>query len=101
VNNLDNFCAFAQRVQGVRRCGSAALDFCAVAAGRFDGFWELKLNPWDCSAGYLMVEEAGGMVSDFRGRPPSIYGGEFIASNGLIHQQMIDVLKSVISNRQL
>jgi myo-inositol-1(or 4)-monophosphatase len=99
VNNLDNFCAFARRTQGIRRCGSAALDFCAVAAGRLDGFWELKLNPWDCSAGYLMVEEAGGTVSDFHGEPASIYGGEFIASNGLIHQQMVNVLKSVIPNR--
>ena len=100
ANNLDNFCAFAQRSQGVRRCGSAALDFCAVAAGRFDGFWELKLNPWDCAAGYLMVEEAGGTVTDFHGQPPSIYAGEFIASNGLIHQQIVDVLESVVSNRK-
>jgi myo-inositol-1(or 4)-monophosphatase len=92
VNNLDNFCSFAKRCQGIRRCGSAALDFCSVAAGRFDGFWELKLNPWDCAAGYLMVEEAGGTVTDFHGGNPSIYGGEFIASNGLIHKEMIGVL---------
>jgi myo-inositol-1(or 4)-monophosphatase len=99
-NNLDNFCAFAPRVQGIRRCGSAALDFCAVASGRFDGFWEIKLNPWDCAAGYLIVREAGGVVTNFSGEPASLYGGEFIASNGHIHQEMIDVLKSVASNRQ-
>lgn len=93
-NNLDNFCAFALRTQGVRRCGSAALDFCYVAAGRYDGFWELKLNPWDCAAGFLLVREAGGAVTDFHGRPGSIYGGEVVASNGLIHDDMLAVLKT-------
>jgi myo-inositol-1(or 4)-monophosphatase len=100
ITNLENYCAFALRSQGVRRCGSAALDFCSVAAGRLDGFWELKLNPWDCAAGYLIVQEAGGTVTNFHGKPASIFGGEFIASNGRIHQEMIDVLKSVTSNRQ-
>jgi myo-inositol-1(or 4)-monophosphatase len=90
--NLENFCAFAVRTQGVRRSGSAAIDFCHVAAGRLDGFWELKLNPWDCAAGYLMVLEAGGRVTNFSGRPGSIYDREVIASNGLIHDQMISVL---------
>lgn len=93
-NNLENFCAFALRSQGVRRSGSAALDLCNVAAGRLDGFWELKLNPWDCAAGYLMVREAGGRVTNFSGRPGSIYEGEVIASNGLIHEQMLAVLKT-------
>ncbi len=79
--NLENFCAFALRTQGLRRSGSAALDFCSVAAGRLDGFWELKLNPWDCAAGYLMVREAGGMVTNFRGQPGSIYDREVVASN--------------------
>ncbi len=91
-NNLDNFCAFAVRVQGVRRGGSAALDLCYVASGRFDGFWEYKLKPWDCAAGSLIVREAGGTISNFGGRPFSIYEGEVVASNGLIHQQMLDVL---------
>jgi myo-inositol-1(or 4)-monophosphatase len=100
ITNLENYCAFALRSQGVRRCGSAALDFCSVAAGRLDGFWELKLNPWDCAAGYLIVMEAGGAVTNFHGEPASIFGGEFIASNGRIHQEMIDVLKNVDSNRQ-
>ena len=92
--NLDNFCAFAVRTQGLRRSGSAALDFCSVAAGRLDGFWELKLNPWDCAAGYLMVREAGGMVTNFRGQPGSIYDREVVASNGLIHEEMLAVLET-------
>jgi myo-inositol-1(or 4)-monophosphatase len=91
-NNLDHFCAFALRTHGVRRSGSAALDLCNVAAGRLDGFWELKLNPWDCAAGYLMVREAGGIVTNFHGQPGSIYEGEVIASNGLIHSEMMNVL---------
>ncbi len=90
--NLENFCAFALRTQGVRRSGSAAVDFCHVAAGRLDGFWELKLNPWDCAAGYLLIREAGGKVTNFRGQPGSIYDRQVIASNGLIHDQMINVL---------
>jgi len=92
-NNLSNFCAFAVRAQGIRRSGSAAIDLCHVAAGRLDGFWELKLNPWDCAAGFLIVREAGGMVTNFCGRQGSIYEREVIASNGLIHQEMIAVLE--------
>jgi myo-inositol-1(or 4)-monophosphatase len=91
-NNLNNFCAFAVRTQGIRRGGSAAIDLCYVAAGRFDGFWELKLNPWDCAAGALIVKEAGGRVTNFSGRPASIYEREIVASNGLIHTEMLDVL---------
>jgi myo-inositol-1(or 4)-monophosphatase len=64
-----------------------------VAAGRFDGFWELKLNPWDCAAGHLLVREAGGTVTNFSGRPASIYEGEIVASNRLIHQDMLAVLR--------
>jgi myo-inositol-1(or 4)-monophosphatase len=92
--NLDNFCAFALRTQGLRRSGSAALDFCSVAAGRLDGFWELKLNPWDCAAGYLMVREAGGTVTNFMGNLGSIYDREVVASNGLIHEEMLAVLET-------
>jgi myo-inositol-1(or 4)-monophosphatase len=99
LNNLDNYCAFALRSQGVRRCGSAALDLSYVAAGRFDGFWELKLNPWDCAAGYLLVSEAGGKVTNFRGGMASIYGREVVASNGRIHQQMLEVLDAAAQNR--
>jgi len=98
-NNLNNFCAFALRSQGVRRGGSAALDFCHVAGGRLDGFWELKLNPWDCAAGYLIVREAGGTVTSFGGRHGSIYDREVVASNGLIHQQILEVLGTVRDSR--
>ncbi|HTY64486.1 MAG TPA: inositol monophosphatase family protein [Acidobacteriota bacterium] len=96
--NLDNFCAFAVRTQGLRRSGSAALDFCSVAAGRLDGFWELKLNPWDCAAGYLIVRESGGTVTNFRGRLGTIYDREVVASNGLIHQEMLMVLETIKTN---
>lgn len=91
-NNLDHFANFALRAQGMRRMGAAAIDLCYVACGRFDGFWELKLNPWDTAAGSLMVAEAGGRMSDFRGGPFSIYGIELVASNGLIHHEMLEVL---------
>jgi myo-inositol-1(or 4)-monophosphatase len=91
-NNLDHFARFALQAQGVRRDGSAALDLCYVAAGRFDGFWEMKLAPWDVAAGALMVTEAGGRVSDFSGGPFVIDGDQVIASNGRIHELMIDIL---------
>ena len=94
-NNLSYFQAFALTAQAVRRVGSAALDLCYVGCGRFDGFWELKLNPWDCAAGCLVVQEGGGRVSDFSGQPGSIYGREFVASNGIIHDQMIAVIQSI------
>jgi len=79
----------------VRRCGSAALDLCYVACGRFDGFWELKLKPWDVAAGALIVEEACGSVSSFDGGPFDMFAGKALASNGLIHEQMIAVLRGV------
>ncbi|MBI4377465.1 MAG: inositol monophosphatase [Nitrospinae bacterium] len=91
-NNLDHFCNFAVRTQAIRRAGSAVLDLCYLAAGRFDGFWELKLRPWDMAASSLIVKEAGGMITDFRGGEFSIYKGDTLASNGLIHQDMIDIL---------
>jgi myo-inositol-1(or 4)-monophosphatase len=98
LNNLDNFCSFAVRTQGIRRAGSAALDLCYVAGGRFDGFWEFKLNPWDCAAGALIVKEAGGTVTNCAGEPLSIYGGEIVASNGRIHDEMLQVLKKIQAN---
>jgi myo-inositol-1(or 4)-monophosphatase len=91
-NNLDHFADFAVRAQAIRRCGSAALDLCYVACGRFDGFWELKLATWDVAAGSLMVTEAGGRVTDFRGGPPDITGKETVASNGHIHDALLRVL---------
>lgn len=91
-NNLDNFSKFSLRAQAVRRAGSAALDLCYVACGRFDGFWELKLHPWDTAAGALIVTEAGGTVTDFSGNSFSIYGDECLATNGVVHGEMIEVL---------
>jgi len=92
---LSYFGQFIRRCFGIRRPGSAALDLCYVAAGRFDGFWELKLHPWDVAAGSLLVTEAGGKVTDFKGEPFSIYSDEILASNGLIHEQMIQVMKEI------
>lgn len=91
-NNLNHFSRFSLRAQGVRRTGAAAIDLCYVAAGRFDGFWEMKLHSWDMAAGSLIVTEAGGRMSDFKGGAFSIYGAELIASNGLIHDAMAAVL---------
>jgi len=93
INNLDHFANFYKKAQAVRRGGSAVLDLCYLAMGRFDGFWELKLSPWDMATGSLMVEEAGGEVTDFLGGPFNIYSKEILASNGKIHQEMIEVLK--------
>ncbi len=92
-NNLSHFANFAVKVQAIRRAGSAALDMCYVACGRFDGFWELKLKPWDTAAAMLIIAEAGGVVTDFSNRPFSLSMGETVASNGLIHEQMIRVLQ--------
>ncbi len=98
-NNLDHFSNFALRAQAIRRAGSAALDMCYVGCGRFDGFWELKLKPWDVAAGSLVVREAGGRLTDFDNSQFSIYGYEVIASNGLIHREMVEVvnLKTVVT----
>ncbi|HET7909824.1 MAG TPA: inositol monophosphatase family protein, partial [Nitrospira sp.] len=92
-NNLDHFAQFALKAQGVRRTGSAALDLCYVAAGRFDGFWELKLSPWDMAGGVVIVQQAGGLVTDLRGNAHSIYQPELVASNGRIHREMLDVIR--------
>jgi myo-inositol-1(or 4)-monophosphatase len=90
---LKYFRSFMRRTQGIRRAGSAALDLCYVAAGRLDGFWELKLKPWDIAAGALIVAEAGGIVTNFSGGPFSIDGEETLASNSLIHDEMIKALE--------
>lgn len=91
-NNLNHFCNFALRAQAIRRAGSAALDLCYVACGRFDGYWELRLKPWDVAAGSLMVREAGGRVTTFDGGPFDIYSDNILASNGRIHEEMVRVL---------
>ena len=80
--------------RGVRRDGSAAIDMAYVACGRFDGFWEEGLNPWDMAAGLLLIEEAGGQVSYYDGSKFSIYQPPILATNGLIHSQMAAILKS-------
>lgn len=91
-NTIGHFVDFLLEGQGLRRLGSAALDLSYVAAGRMDGFWEVYLNPWDMAAGVLCVQEAGGTISDFRGKPTTIYTREVLASNGLIHEKMVSVL---------
>jgi myo-inositol-1(or 4)-monophosphatase len=91
-NNLRHFADFALRSQAVRRLGSAALDLCYTAGGRFDGYWEMKLSPWDQAAGSLILQEAGGRITDFGGADFDIYGDEVLATNGLIHDQMMKVL---------
>jgi myo-inositol-1(or 4)-monophosphatase len=79
--------------RGVRRDGSAAIDLAYVACGRFDGFWEEGLNPWDIAAGKLLIEEAGGVLSYYDGSQLSIYKPPICASNGAIHSQMLEVLR--------
>lgn len=87
-NPLSAFHRLVSRGLPVRRLGSAALDLCWVACGRFDGFWEFNLNPWDIAAGYLLVQEAGGQVSDFKGNDATIWDKETLATNGLIHETL-------------
>ena len=96
-NNLNYFNEMIMRARAIRRPGSAALDLAYVAAGRFDGFWELKLSPWDTAAGWLIVEEAGGVVTDLGGRDYCLESPVIVASNGRIHEEMMDVLKEASS----
>ena len=91
-NNVCHFENFLMKAMAIRRAGSAALDLCYVACGRFDGFWELDLKPWDSAAGSLIVQEAGGILTRFDGSKFSPYVGETLATNGLIHSQMVKVL---------
>lgn len=86
--NIHYYWDFTLRSHGVRRDGSAALDLACVAAGRFDGFWEFGLKPWDTAAGVLLIEEAGGKVSDFAGEPYRLGGPMILATNGTIHEEM-------------
>jgi len=91
-NNLNFFNAMAIKAQAIRRVGAAALDIAYLAAGRFDGFWELKLKPWDTAAGCLMVEEAGGVISDIASKKWHLQSPSLLASNALIHEQMVEAL---------
>jgi myo-inositol-1(or 4)-monophosphatase len=93
LTNLDHWANFAMNAQALRRDGAASIDLCYIACGRYDGFWELNLSPWDTAAGALIVMEAGGRVTDFWGAEFSNYKPEIVASNGLIHAQMIEVIE--------
>lgn len=88
--------AFNSQVQGVRRDGSAALDLCYVAAGRTDGFWERPLNAWDMAAGVLIVTEAGGTVTSLTGGPYDIHDHQVLATNGHVHQEMIEIIRATL-----
>ena len=92
AHHINQFKAFMKHCHGIRRDGSAALNLCYLAMGRFDGFWEVNLSPWDTAAGSLLVKEAGGRLTDFSGNPFSHYAKETLATNGLIHQEMLKIL---------
>jgi len=98
-NCIEHFINFLMSAQAIRRLGSAALDMVYVACGRLDGFWEVNLNPWDVAAGKIIVEEAGGVVTDFYGNEFNIYKKGVVASNGLIHQQMLEVIKKGLNKK--
>jgi len=99
--NIHFYHQITLRTHGVRRAGSAALDLCNVACGRFDGFWEFNLNPWDTAAGALMIEEAGGKVSRFDGSPFQLDSRETLASNGLLHQALLYEFQQIFEGRGL
>lgn len=99
--NIHFYHQITLRTHGVRRAGSAALDLCNVASGRFDGFWEFNLNPWDTAAGVLIVEEAGGKVSRFDGSPFEIDSRETLASNGLVHEALLREFQEIFAGRGL
>ncbi|PLY02222.1 MAG: inositol monophosphatase [Desulfuromonas sp.] len=92
LNNYDHFINFQQAAQACRRPGAASLDLASVAAGRFDGYWEMKLKPWDTAAGALLVTEAGGRLSNFSGGEFDSFIPQVVASNGLVHEAMLGVL---------
>ncbi len=87
------------RSHGVRRAGSAALDLCCVACGRYDAFWEFNLNPWDTAAGVLLLQEAGGNVTNFTGGPFSLCSREVLASNSLVHDELLAEFKNIFEGR--
>jgi myo-inositol-1(or 4)-monophosphatase len=99
--NIHFYHQLTLRSHGLRRAGSAALDLACVAAGRYDGFWEFNLNPWDTSAGVLLVEEAGGRVTRFDGSPWRISSDETLASNGILHQELMDNFREIFAGRGL
>jgi myo-inositol-1(or 4)-monophosphatase len=90
--------AFMDRVAGLRRFGSAALDLAWVAAGRYDGFWEVALSPWDIAAGIILVREAGGTVTELNGGTEMMASGSILASNSRMHTQLQDILRKCSAN---
>jgi myo-inositol-1(or 4)-monophosphatase len=99
--NIHFYHEFSLRSHGVRRAGSAALDLAYVAAGRLDAFWEFNINPWDTAAGYLLVEEAGGQMTGFSGKPFRLDSREILASNGLIHAELMGLFADMFAGRNL
>ena len=99
--NIHFYHQLTLRSHGLRRAGSAALDLACVAAGRYDGFWEFNLNPWDTAAGVLLVEEAGGTVTRFDGSAFRLKSDEVVASNGIIHQELMDNFAEIFAGRGL
>jgi len=98
-NNVPQFAAMLGQVQGIRRVGSAALDCAMVALGALDGYWEYKVRPWDIAAGAILVREAGGTVTDAEGGPHQPFCSNLLASNGRVHQAMLEVLRAVDRSR--
>jgi myo-inositol-1(or 4)-monophosphatase len=99
--NIHFYHQLSLRTHGVRRAGSAALDLCNVAAGRFDGFWEFNLNPWDTAAGVVIAEEAGARITDFSGGPFQLNSRETLVSNGLVHDALLQEFQKIFAGRDL
>ena len=94
-NNFDAFVSIKKRCQAVRRCGSAAIDLCLVADGTYDGYWEKKVKPWDIAAGAAVVLAAGGRVSNYEGQAMDVTQGDVVATNGRVHDALLDQLREV------
>jgi myo-inositol-1(or 4)-monophosphatase len=97
--NIHFYHQITLRSHGVRRAGSAALDLCCVACGRYDAFWEFNLNPWDTAAGALLVQEAGGTITNFTGGAFDISSREVLASNSLVHDELLAEFKNIFEGR--
>ena len=96
---LASFKALFFKISGIRRCGSAALDFAYIAAGRCDGFWEIGLSPWDVAAGYLLIKEAGGKMTDFAGGQEFFETGNVVATNGHFHDEIVSTVQKVFKGK--
>ncbi len=92
-DNLDHFARFAKTARAIRRMGAAALDLAWTAAGRFDGFWEMKLSPWDFAAATILCREAGALITDFDGQPFSLRRGQAVVANPVLHAQLLDIIR--------